>query len=210
MDLLIECVPNTPIDSNSYVIYTITGNTCIIVDPGSEDCVTLIEYITDKDLIPEYILLTHEHFDHIWGVNKLKDLYNPAIICSTECAKCIVDRKKNLSVFYNQVGFETYPADIEIEAVGGVLMWNEIDIRFIFTPGHSNGSVCILIDNSLFTGDTIIRNTKTVIKLPGGNKIKLLESISTLNKIVSDKKVTVYSGHGESFQYSELESKLLY
>ena len=62
--------------------------------------------------MPEYIFLTHEHFDHIWGVNLLKEIYNSHLICSLTCSQKIVNKKKNMSIFYNQVGFEIYPVDI--------------------------------------------------------------------------------------------------
>lgn len=206
MSIFIESIKNSPVDSNNFVIYTSVNNSCIIIDPGTEDCSELVEFIHRKNLIPEYVLLTHEHFDHIWGINKLKDLFQFKLVCSTDCAKKIVDKKKNMSVFYNQVGFESYPADIQFEDVYYNMEWNDIKIEFISTKGHTDASVCILIDNNLFTGDTIIKNSKTVTKLPGGSKSKLIESLSFLNKKFSGKQIKVHSGHGESFWFEEVKN----
>jgi hydroxyacylglutathione hydrolase len=105
MSILVERILNKPIDSNSFVIYTKENKSCILIDPGTEDSADLIFFIENNNLQPEFIFLTHEHFDHIWGVNKLKDIYNSRIVCSGDCASKIVDIKKNMSVFYNHILF---------------------------------------------------------------------------------------------------------
>ncbi len=210
MNVLIETIPNKPVDSNSFVIYMQEEGPCIIIDPGTEDCTDLIKFIKKTKLKPEYIFLTHEHFDHIWGVNKLKELYSCKIVCSLDCSIKIISKKKNMSLFYDQVGFETYPADIHIEDIDNRLEWNGKKIEFISTKGHTDASICILIDNNLFTGDTIIKNIKTVIKLPGGSKTKLLESLSLLNIKFTGKQIIIYSGHGESFLYDEIKNQELF
>ena len=210
MSVIAKRIPNKPINSNSFVVYTEANNFCVIIDPGTEDCADLIAFINQKKLIPEYIILTHEHFDHIWGVNKLKEIFNCKLLCSKDCSARITSRKKNMSFFYNQVGFETYPADIHIEDIDYQIFWNQKVIEFISTKGHSDGSICILIENNLFCGDTIINNCKTVIKLPGGSKSKLINSLSLLEKKFSGKQIRIHSGHGESFWYEDVKNiKLL-
>lgn len=205
MNILIERIPNKPVDSNSFVVYSDNNVSCIIIDPGTKDCNNLIEFINKEKLIPEYVILTHEHFDHIWGVDKLKDIYGVQLICSSDCASGIVNKKRNMSVFYNQVGFETYPPDILLEDIKYKLTWNNINFEFISTPGHTDASICLLIGDNLFTGDTIIKNTKTVIKLPGGNKVKLQESLLLLKTRFSNKVIMIHSGHGKSFRFNESE-----
>tara|TARA_R110002073_G_scaffold322276_2_gene498832 strand:+ start:13144 stop:13770 length:627 start_codon:yes stop_codon:yes gene_type:complete len=208
MIFFVEKILNSPIESNSFLIYTNENKSCVIVDPGTENCKSLFEFIKKKQLEPEYIFLTHEHFDHIWGVNKLKNTYNDVkIIASRECSLNIVNKKKNLSVFYNQVGFDCYPADILIEDIGLKLFWNDSYFKFFKTKGHSEGSICFSISNYLFTGDTLIKDEKTVTKLPGGSKdelalsnILLLNEFQTINPLVC-------SGHNDSFFFCE--SKLL-
>ncbi len=207
MHIIVQRIPNKPVDSNSFIIYCQESSSCIIVDPGTEDCHDLIEFLEEKELSPEYIFLTHEHFDHIWGVNKLKVLYDAKIVCSKDCAIKIIDKKKNMSVFYNKVGFETYPADILIEDLNYRILFLDNIIEFISTPGHTDGSICILIKDNLFTGDLIIRNLKTVIKLPGGSKSNLYITMEMINKRFNDQQVYLHSGHGESFICTELELK---
>lgn len=193
--LYVERILNVPINSNCYIIYTDQNNACIIVDPGIEEPIELLRFLDSNDLYPEYIVLTHEHFDHIWGVNRLKEKYGMQLISNRNCGERIIDKKKNLSLFYNQKGFTTYPSDIFIDEMP-TLYWNDNEISFIQTPGHSLGSICFLVKDLLFTGDTVILNEKTVVKLPGANKADLLASISLLAKLKYSK---IYSGHGESF-----------
>ncbi len=210
MRIIVERIPNKPINSNSFVVYSEANSSCIVIDPGSEDSADLITFINHKSLLPEYIILTHEHFDHIWGVNKLKETFDSKIVCSTDCAMKIIDKKKNMSVFYNQVGFETYPADILIDDENNCLSWNGTQLEFILTPGHTNASICILINNNLFTGDTLIKNLKTVTKLPGGSKSILKDSLSHLHEKFSGKQIKIYSGHGDSFWFDEVKIKDYY
>lgn len=209
MHILVERILNKPIDSNSFVVYSSENGSCIIIDPGTEDSTDLLKFIHENNLQPEYIFLTHEHFDHIWGVNKIKNLYDLDLVCSIDCALKIVDKKKNMSIFYNQLGFETYAADVLIDDDNNCLIWNGIQVEFILTPGHTNASLCILINNHLFTGDTIIKNFKTVVKLPGGSKLKLRESLSLLDLKFAGKQIIVHPGHGESFFYDEIITSYL-
>ena len=100
MQLLIHTIINTPISSNCYVLYNLGGNECIVIDPGSEDNEQLIRFFNEHKLNPRYIILTHEHFDHIWGVSGLKKRYpNVDLICSKLCGELIQDAKKTYLYF---------------------------------------------------------------------------------------------------------------
>ncbi len=207
MSFAIEQIKNRPIDSNCYVLYQTGYSNCLVIDPGTADCNDLIQFLDEHQLVPQYSILTHEHFDHIWGVNQLKDRYNSKIVCSQSCAEKITNKKKNMSVFYDQVGFETYPADLVIEEIENVLVWNNIRLEFFETRGHTNGSVCILIDNILFTGDTIIRGYKTITKLPGGNIPELSKSIEMISSVLNYP-VNCKPGHHNDFIISSKEEMM--
>ena len=209
MAVRIERILNQPVDSNCWVIYFPASRACAVVDPGSKEPSELMKFLKNKDLIPEYILLTHEHFDHIWGVNYLKDNFDARIVCSSLCSKKLPDRKKNMSVFYDQVGFETYAADIVI-GENTTLIWQESEIRFIETPGHTDCSVCILMNDSLFTGDSLILNNRTVTKFPTGNQTQLIASLEKIFSIQNLEKITGFPGHGEKFFLRDCEAKNFY
>lgn len=198
-------IKNEPVDSNCYVIFCDNSNKCLVIDPGTQDCHDLLLILYSQNLIVEHILLTHEHFDHIWGVNKLMDVFRCSLICSLDCSSNIVNKKKNLSFFYDTIGFESNSATHLIEELNYQLWWNEYCIELLSTKGHSEGSICIIISGNIFTGDTLIKNKQTIVKLPGGNKKFLSKSLMNINAKVNDSYL-VHPGHGESFAYSELKT----
>ena len=115
--LFVETITNYPINSNCYVVYQDSDRSCIIIDPGTEYCNNLIIFLNTKALMPKYIVLTHSHFDHIMGVNKLREIYNIKLVCSIACNKYIIDPKKNLSLFQNMAGLKLKVADIIVEKI---------------------------------------------------------------------------------------------
>ena len=140
---------NKPIDSNCYVVFEKYNNSCIIIDPGSPEISNLVEFCTINLLKPDYVILTHEHFDHIWGVSELKKEYNIKVVSTLNCSNMITSEKNNLSVFYNQIGFRLQKSDLLVEDLNFKLSWNNELVEFFFTPGHSNGSMLIKINNYL-------------------------------------------------------------
>ena len=82
---------NNPVPSNCYVVSSRESDgDCVIIDPGSIDNNELLSFLTSKRLTPKYIVLTHEHFDHAWGVNGLVEKYSIPIVCSELCSKNII------------------------------------------------------------------------------------------------------------------------
>ena len=187
----IERIINQPVPSNCFIVFHEREKSCIVIDPGSEDISGIESFIENKKV--EFIFLTHEHLDHVWGADQLRQKYHAKLCCSLEVSNAITDKKKNLSVFYNQVGFELNAADIILEDAD-VIDWHNVPVEIIHTPGHTDGSICIKVCNHLFTGDTIIKGIKTVTKLPGGNKEKLQNSIEKLEKMGLNS-LNLYCGH---------------
>lgn len=198
--LKVYSIINQPVPSNCFVLYDkAAGNNCIIVDPGSEDNNIIYQYLEQEKLLPEFIFLTHEHFDHCWGVNDLRWKYpNIRLVCSTICSEAIQHKKKNYSVFFQQPGFELAAADIILDDIAWKLIWNGYEIRFEPAQGHSAAGIIFFMDKFVFTGDTLIKDIKTVTKLKTASPVKLMESISLLEK-ENGKGLVVCPGHGEKF-----------
>jgi len=193
-------IENCPVSSNCFIVYDKQyDNGCLIIDPGSEDEQEIVTVIQNKQLTVNYIFLTHEHFDHIWSVNNILKIYPQALlVCNKICGENIVNRKKNCSLFYNQIGFELPKPSLVTDDYTSGIEWNRYTITFMNMPGHSFGSVCILIDGNLFTGDTLIPNEKTITKLLGGSFEDLKHTIENL-QLLKGKSFTIYPGHGNSF-----------
>jgi hydroxyacylglutathione hydrolase len=208
MGFQVLSIVNEPVNSNTFIVFTTGEQRCIVIDPGSEKAERIVECLERNHLVPELIFLTHEHFDHIWSADYLRDKYRSKLICSRTCSEAINNSKKNLSLFYNQIGFTIKKADIVVEDINYSITWNNHDIKFIPTQGHSNAGISILIENYLFPGDNIITGEKTVVKLPTGNILKLEESLSLLLSLIDDS-TKILGGHGVPFYKIDIDIALL-
>lgn len=196
--LKIEKIVNNPVSSCCYIVYdSAIFQECIVIDPASEDITQLLTFISDNNLQPKYIILTHEHFDHCLSVNALREIFHHIkLICSMECNDAIGSEKKNCSVFWdNEKAFTISEADIITDTLDNKLDWNNHIINFIPTPGHTRGSISIMIDRFLFTGDALIPGLKTVTKLPGGDKAQAKESENKINGLIRDFNLEICPGH---------------
>jgi glyoxylase-like metal-dependent hydrolase (beta-lactamase superfamily II) len=197
---------NSPVNSNCYILHSNSSNDALLIDPGSADVSAILEYLETNKLNAVYIFLTHEHFDHIWGADQIRQLFGSKIIATEICSEAITNPKKNLSLFYDQVGFSSCGSDIGISDDVFKTEWNGYNVTCFKTPGHTPGSMCILIYGKLFTGDTLLRNANAVTKLPGGNAKSLKNSVDTILAL-RDEVAVIYPGHGDLFTHSELKQK---
>lgn len=195
---------NKPMSSNCYILSQ--GVDCVIVDPGTKYPIELEDYIEKNNLNPRYIILTHEHYDHIEGCNHLRIIYpNVKIIASEVCSKNIQDDRWNLSRFAadNGIGFALSAADIVIEKDTAFQLIG-FEFYFLLTPGHSLGSMCFWVENSFFSGDMLIPDEKVILKLKGGNLKDYNVSLTRMKEILSQGNFVVYPGHKECFYYDRV------
>lgn len=204
--LKIERFINELMTSNCYIVADEASKHCICIDPASEKSLREIEYIESKGLTLDYIILTHEHTDHNWGVNSLREHFPECkLICSEPCNKYVKKTNRAYFLFYYDdpdYRYEIASADILINNQVDAISWNGHNIKFILTPGHSYGSMCIDIDGILFTGDTIMpfkpyfngRDSKEDDWKVSIKKIKVLYKDDTL----------IYPGHGDNMRFIEM------
>lgn len=190
--------------SNCYIVEDEASRHCICIDPASEKSLREIEFIEKKRLTLDYIILTHEHTDHNWGVNSLRKHFpDSKLICSEPCNKYLKKTNRAYFLFYYDdpdYHYEIAPADIIIQEDGS-LDWNGILIKFVMTPGHSYGSMCIDIEGMLFTGDTIMP-FKPYFNGRDSNENDWSKSIEWLNyKYGVD--TYIYPGHGDSLNFED-------
>jgi glyoxylase-like metal-dependent hydrolase (beta-lactamase superfamily II) len=206
----VHCLINSPVDSNCFVLEGDIDNRCIVIDPGTEDCRELLTFLDEKQLVVQYIFLTHEHIDHILGCKTLKEHYSEAkIICSDFCAQNLNDTRMNLSRFAEQFtprdGFPepelTYADQLSID-------WQGEKVVFFKAMGHSQGSSHALIGNRLFVGDTYILHYKTTTTLPGSSKKELVATFGSLMNDFNDENIIVYPGHFGSCSVEEMEKEI--
>lgn len=198
-----------PVDERMYLL--IEKEKALMIDPFV--CEEVEKLLTDCKINEILILLTHEHYDHIMGVNDYRKKYRVKVLCTEACGERIGDTKTNLSARYEvfyllnttmdqeayrrmcQTPFVTY-ADVTFHSTCQ-FTWEGHEISMVATPGHSPGSCCIVIDEkNVFTGDSLVNGFPTITRYPGGSK-KLFEQVTIpfLNRIDGD--AIIYPGHGE-------------
>lgn len=198
MSIQIIAIENKPISSITYIIYLEKNSNCIIVDPGSESPDEIDEILIDRKLKPIYIIFTHEHFDHIWSANYFIIKYDTTIVCSEYCAKAIKDPKLNLSIFYDPYkAIYIQPNNLITVKDGDSIEFFENTLIIKEAQGHSLGGILIILNKFIFTGDTIIKNIKTVTKLKNASKNKLEESVAFFKRLIGYNYILL-PGHGES------------
>lgn len=193
-----------PISSNMYII--IKNNTALIIDPhvNEEADGMLRQYEVDKI----WIILTHEHFDHISGVNYFRENWSCTVICGQRAKDRLPDPSKNLAMYYEvlfinkeceKIEFDTeYRCYADIGFEGEYEFdWNGIDVHLVETPGHSKGSICIVMNKKyIFTGDSLVEDNEIITRLPGGSKEEYLSITKPfLDRL--DKNMIVFPGHGK-------------
>lgn len=204
-DMRVEIFCFLPIDSRMYLMAE--GNQAVVVDPCVDPhALELLETAGTEQIT---VLLTHEHYDHISGVNWLKEHYPCKVICSAACAAGLTDDKKDMSRYFDALLMgrfrkehlrKTLPYTCEATDVFEdrfVLDWQGHTFRMRKTPGHSPGSICILMDEKyLFTGDTLLKEDKIITRLPGGSRQQYEEITKPWLDSLSEE-LYVYPGHGE-------------
>jgi glyoxylase-like metal-dependent hydrolase (beta-lactamase superfamily II) len=185
----INAFTNSLFSSVSYLL--IDENRAWIVDVGDTD--SIIQYIKNNNLSLEGILLTHGHFDHIYGLNDIISSFPTVPVYTNEFgARMLVSAKLNMSK-YHEMPFEfKYPKNVVI-----IEDATEIEPFKVYeTPGHNPSCLSFVTDSAIFTGDAYIPGLNVVTNLPKGNKVQAQHSIKKILELANSR--TVYPGHSLS------------
>lgn len=196
---------NSRFTSNSYILYKENEDSVWIVDPG--DAQQILEWMHEHGKgSAAGILLTHTHFDHFYGANDIL-LRFPSCrlyVAGEYGRNGLFDSKQNGSR-YSESGIVALNEDVDIKYYNEqVILWQDEAMKVLSTPGHSDDSVCLLVDGLLFTGDTLIKDVRTVTKLRGGSVEKLEESIKIFSTLKGNN-IQVMPGHGDEFELDKYD-----
>lgn len=167
-----------PMENFSYIVGD--EGEAAIIDAGWE-IDKLIGICSEEKLKITKIILTHSHFDHVQKADELASRANAAVYFHEDDSNEIKRTIKNPNIEIIKL-----KSNDEIKV-------GKIKIKIIHTPGHSPGAICLLIDGKLITGDTLFVNAIGRTDLPGGDSIKLFESLQKLKKLSDN--VEIYPGH---------------
>lgn len=188
-----------PFQENTYLIWDDEKN-CAIIDPGCADEYErneLVEFIEKEGLKPIKLLNTHCHVDHVLGNKFLSEKYNLGLEMH-ELDLPVLNAVPSYGASY---GFNTGPMvepSVFLEE-GGTINVGSIELKILFVPGHSPGSICFYNEASkqVISGDALFYGSIGRTDLPGGNHAQLIEAINK-ELLTLPEDVQVHSGHGPS------------
>lgn len=186
-------LPSGALQVNTYLAVDEETNKGMIVDPGGYNRV-LTNEIKNNNIEIEYIVLTHGHSDHICGVNEHKaEFPNAKVVACKDEESMLADPVLNHSAAFGMPYSVT--ADILV-GDGDELPLGNLKMKFMHTPGHTEGGMCIYIEkaNVLFSGDTLFCQSIGRTDFPGGSYKEILESIKNKLFILPDN-TDVFPGH---------------
>ena len=167
--------------TNCYILWGEDSRECLVIDPGYEPEKILAQVEKHGKTIGA-ILLTHGHFDHVGAVR--------ALAAETDCSVYL--QEEDLSMPPQFTAGPLYYTHLYTE--GDVLLVAGLSVRVLHTPGHTPGSVCLRIEDKLFSGDTLFEGSCGRTDLPGGSWPQILQSLKRLATIPED--LRVFPGHG--------------
>ena len=189
-----EKLQNYRTGENTYVVYNENTLNGFIIDPayGTDK---IIDFIKEKDINLKYIFITHCHYDHIENMEELREKLSLKLVCGDKADINITDSDINLS--FAGLGYEISAKKSDVILKDGEnINIDGMTVKCIYTPGHTNCSVCYLTDNHMFCGDTLFLRNCGRFDLPTGNEEALIKSVK--EKIYTlDENIILHPGHGE-------------
>lgn len=194
----IKSMPVGIYSANCYIITDDQTKETVVIDPGGDGDV-LSKYVVGN---LKYILLTHGHADHTGGALYMKEKFGAPIYMHEKDYKMI----ENGEFMYGDIigKVDKYIDDGDEFKIG------DTTIKCIYTPGHTPGGVSFLMDNVVFTGDTLFAGSIGRTDFGGGDYNSIIKSVKEKLIVLPDKTI-VYPGHGpkSSIQSEKMNNPFL-
>ncbi len=179
-------------DSISYLIGS--GKEAILVDAGvPSDKVFAAEKESNTSI--KKIILTHGHIDHLLYVDDIAQKTNAKVYIHIDDEQAMTDARFNVSAFTGKAA--TFESKYEVLRDGNSVKLGDLEFKVIHTPGHTPGSICLQVENLLFSGDTLFKYGYGRVDLPNGSFSDIYNSIVEKLFLLPGETI-VYPGHGGS------------
>lgn len=198
--MIIQNFVLNPFGSNSYVVASEATKTALILDPNGVDMSSLFDFVEKHDLNVAAILCTHGHIDHVLGNDVTRAKYQKPLYLHADDLDWLEQAPERARSYFG-ASITCTPPD-ELLTDGQTLQFDDLTVKVLHTPGHSLGSVCFLIEDVLFSGDTLFAGSVGRTDLPGGSMEQLVSSIRTKLWPLPDSTI-VYPGHMEDTTISD-------
>ena len=196
-EMEIRWVVNTLFGSCTYAV--VMDKSAWLVDCGDVD-----EILQLLDGPVSGVLLTHTHFDHIYGLNRLLELFPEVPIYTNEAGKeGLLSDKLNLSRYHEDPFVLDSPENIRVVEDGQQIeLFDGVNIQAVFTPGHSPSCVTWMTDDAIFSGDSYIPGVKTVTIFPHAEKHLAAQSEALIRRLALSRHI--YPGHAPQMDDNEI------
>ena len=189
--MIIQSLTVGPIQANCFILGCEQTQEAVVIDPGDE-AKRILSGLQKKALTLKYIINTHGHFDHVGANKALKDMTGAPILIHREDAPMLA----NLSASAGMWGMraEDSPPDQFIKD-GDRIVFGQITLEVIHTPGHSPGGISLYTPKVVFVGDTLFAGSIGRTDFPGGDYDLLISGVRNRLFVLGDD-VQVFPGHG--------------
>lgn len=190
--MTIKRIQNTVLNSNTFILLDECSADCWLVDIG--DIAPVMEVIENRQV--KGVFLTHTHYDHIYGINKLVELFPECIVYTSQHGKeGLYSDNLNFSRYHdNPITFHGKHIEV-LEDGDEISIFPYVILKAIYTPGHDWSCMNYYTDELIFTGDSYIPNIKVVTSFPKSNKIEAQVSMDRILKLSRTR--NIYPGHNE-------------
>lgn len=178
--------------TNCYICACESTGLAVVIDPGFE-ADRICSAVDEKKLKIKYIILTHGHPDHVGALADVKRHTGAEILVHADDAFMLGPGGVSIARLLGMKPVLLEPDRLLSD--GDIIEFGRLRAHIIHTPGHTPGSICIKIDDILFTGDTLFAGSIGRTDLPGGDEQQLMVSLFQRLKGIDDG-IIVYPGHG--------------
>ena len=180
-----------PIATNVHLLADVRSREAIAIDTATPSLAWIADELAARDWTLKLIVSTHAHWDHI-GDNAAVAAHTGAEIAAHPLERSRLERPEPIFA-----PFEIPPSVPAVElAEGGTIRFGAIRLSVLHTPGHTEGSVCLLAEDEglLYSGDTLFEAGWGRVDLPGGDAEAMVDSIARLTGL--EDRIAVFPGHG--------------
>jgi len=177
------------LDTNCWLVDDGAGGPALVIDPADEAQV-ILETLGEQPVAG--VILTHGHFDHLGAVGAIIEATGAPLLVHGADAASITSPVGNGGALF---GFEmSAPAADELLVEGAEVSAGHVRLRVVHTPGHTPGSICLVGEGHVFSGDTVFAGSIGRTDFPGGDAAAIRRSVGRLAELPDE--VRVHPGHG--------------
>jgi len=180
-----------PLSVNCYIVHD--GRECVVIDPGG-NADKILDYIDNEKLEPIAIIATHGHFDHVLAVDDVREHYDIDFYLHRLDLKVLEHSARVYRIWFGVRDWSPPQPSKLVDNEPELVFNDTLRFKVLHTPGHTPGSICLLLGEHLFTGDTLFHESIGRTDLEGGDEEAMKNSLCKLLKLPDN--TIIHPGHG--------------